>query len=70
MTSSASISSEMRIEPSWAVNPQPTVADSASPATSGAISRVLKYAEMKPVSGGGAERVQRRVAPAGRRRRR
>ena len=26
MTSRASISSEMRIEPSWAVNPQPTVA--------------------------------------------
>ncbi len=35
--------------PSWAVKPQPTVADRASPATSGAISRVLKYAEMKPV---------------------
>ena len=42
MTSSASISSEIRIAPSWAVKPQPTVADSASPATSGAISRVLK----------------------------
>jgi hypothetical protein len=35
--------------PSCAVNPHPTVAASASPATSGAISRVLKYAEMKPV---------------------
>ena len=42
ITSSASISSEIRIAPSCAVNPQPTVADSASPATSGAISRVLK----------------------------
>ena len=42
MTSSASISSEIRIAPSWAVNPQPTVADSASADTSGAISRVLK----------------------------
>ena len=42
MTSSASISSLMRIAPSWAVKPQPTVADSARPATSGAISRVLK----------------------------
>ena len=50
ITSSASISSEIRIAPSCAVKPQPTVAASASPATSGAISRVLKYAEMKPVS--------------------
>ncbi|CAM5738286.1 hypothetical protein SAFG77S_02957 [Streptomyces afghaniensis] len=45
MTSSASVSSLMRIAPSWAVKPAPTVAESASPATSGAISRVLKYAE-------------------------
>ena len=50
ITSRASISSEIRIAPSWAVKPQPTVADSARPATSGAISRVLKYAEMKPVN--------------------
>ena len=42
ITSRASISSEMRIAPSWAVKPQPTVAASARPATSGAISRVLK----------------------------
>ena len=51
MTSRASISSLIRMAPSWAVKPQPTVADSARPATSGAISRVLKYAEMKPVNG-------------------
>ena len=42
ITSSASTSSLMRIAPSWAVKPQPTVADSARPATSGEISRVLK----------------------------
>ena len=42
ITSRASISSVIRIAPSWAVKPQPTVADSARPATSGAISRVLK----------------------------
>ena len=42
ITSSASISSLIRIAPSWAVNPQPTVAARAMPATSGAISRVLK----------------------------
>ena len=48
ITSSASTSSEIRMAPSWAVNPQPTVAASAMPATSGAISRVLKYAETKP----------------------
>ena len=42
MTSSASTSSEMRIAPSCAVKPQPTVAASARPATSGAISRVLR----------------------------
>src|SRR5207302_1478633 len=51
LTSSASISSLMRIAPSCAVNPQPTVADSARPATSGAISRVLKNAEMNPLIG-------------------
>ena len=48
MTSRASISSLMRIAPSCAVKPQPTVADSARPATIGAISRVLKNAVMKP----------------------
>lgn len=42
ITSRASTSSEIRIAPSWAVNPQPTVAASARPATSGAISRVLR----------------------------
>ena len=42
ITSSASTSSEIRIAPSWAVNPQPTVAASAIPATRGEISRVLK----------------------------
>ncbi len=41
MTSSASISSEIRMAPSCAVKPAPTVADNASPATSGATSRVL-----------------------------
>ncbi len=50
MTSSASTSSLIRIAPSWAVKPQPTVAASARPATSGAISRVLKYAETNPVN--------------------
>ena len=50
MTSRASISSEMRMAPSCAVKPQPTVADSASEVTMGAISRVLTYAERKPVS--------------------
>ena len=49
MTSSASISSEIRMAPSCAVKPQPTVAESASAATSGAISRVLTYADRKPV---------------------
>ena len=48
ITSRASTSSEIRIAPSWAVKPQPTVAASAMPATSGAISRVLKYADTKP----------------------
>ena len=50
MTSRASISSLIRMAPIWAVKPQPTVADRASPAMSGAISRVLKYAERKPVN--------------------
>ena len=42
ITSRASTSSEIRIAPSCAVKPQPTVAASAMPATSGEISRVLK----------------------------
>ena len=42
ITSRASTSSEIRIAPSWAVKPQPTVAARAIAATSGAISRVLK----------------------------
>src|SRR3954447_10278558 len=50
ITSRASISSLIRMAPICAVNPQPTVADGASPATRGAISRVLKYAERKPVN--------------------
>ncbi len=41
ITSSASISSLIRIAPSCAVKPQPTVAASAMPAISGPISRVL-----------------------------
>ena len=41
----------IRIAPSWAVKPHPTVAASAMPATSGAISRVLKYADTKPENG-------------------
>lgn len=42
IASRASTSSLIRIAPSWAVKPAPTVAESARPATSGAISRVLK----------------------------
>ena len=61
MTSSASISSLMRMAPSWAVNPQPTVADSASPAWMGAISRVLKNAVMKPEYERDAQLVERGV---------
>jgi len=49
ITSSASISSLIRIAPSWAVAPAPMVAASATPAVSGAASRTLKYAEAKPV---------------------
>ena len=48
ITSSASTSSLIRIAPSWAVKPHPTVAASAMPATSGEISRVLKYADTNP----------------------
>ncbi len=42
IVSRASISSLIRIAPSWAVKPAPTVAIRALPATSGATSRVLK----------------------------
>ena len=49
--SSASTSSEMRIAPSCAVNPVPTLAASAMLATSGASSRVLIMAETSPDSG-------------------
>jgi hypothetical protein len=42
ITSRASTSSEIRIAPSWAVNPAPRVAVRAADATSGAMSRVLK----------------------------
>jgi hypothetical protein len=42
ITSRASTSSEIRMAPSCAVKPQPTVAASARPATIGEISRVLK----------------------------
>src|SRR5436190_23826673 len=50
MTSRASISSLIRIAPSRAVKPHPTVAASAIEATNGATSRVLKYAEMNAVN--------------------
>ena len=49
MTSSASISSLIRIAPSWAVAPAPMVAAMPTPAVSGAISRTLKKADAKPV---------------------
>ena len=39
MTSSASISSLIRMAPNWAVAPAPTVAASATPATMGAAMR-------------------------------
>ena len=48
ITSSASISSLIRIAPSCAVAPAPMVAARAMPAISGAISRTLKNAEAKP----------------------
>ena len=62
MTSRASISSLIRIAPICAVKPQPTVADSARPATSG---RDLAGVEVRREEAGerrGAELVQRRVA--------
>ena len=51
ITSRASTSSWIFIEPSCAVNRQPTWAPSARAAISGASSRVLALAEMKPVNG-------------------
>ena len=50
ITSSASISSEIRIAPISAVAPAPTVAASASPVTTGAVSRTLIIAARKPVN--------------------
>ncbi len=50
ITSSASISSEMRIAPSCAVAPAPMVAARAMPAVTGAMIRTLMYAETKPVN--------------------
>ncbi|SKW25069.1 Uncharacterised protein [Mycobacteroides abscessus subsp. massiliense] len=47
----ASISSAMRIEPSWAVNRQPACTANASEAINGASSRVFTSDEMKPVAG-------------------
>ncbi len=50
MTSSASISSEMRAAPSSAVNDVPTCAASATPAMSGVISRVFAQLLTRPVN--------------------
>src|SRR5437667_12552296 len=50
ITSSASISSEMRAAPSSAVNEVPTCAARATPATSGVISRVLAHEDTRPVN--------------------
>ena len=50
ITSRASISSLIRIAPSRAVYPHPTVAARAIAETSGATSRVLKYAEMNALN--------------------
>ncbi len=50
ITSSASISSETRIAPSWAVEPAPMVAASPIPAMVGAAIRTLMNAAKKPVS--------------------
>ncbi|CAG6919130.1 hypothetical protein PICSAR240_04404 [Mycobacterium avium subsp. paratuberculosis] len=50
MTSSASISSLMRIAPNCAVAPAPIVAASARPAVQGAIIRTFKNAERNPVN--------------------
>ena len=50
ITSSASISSLMRIEPNCAVAPAPIVAANATPAVAGAMNRTLRNAPRKPVS--------------------
>ena len=50
MTSSASISSEMRAAPSSAVNDVPTWAARATPATRGVISRVFAQEDTSPVN--------------------
>ena len=47
----ASISSAMRIDPSWAVKRQPACMAKASDAIRGASSRVLTNDETKPVAG-------------------
>ena len=49
ITSSASISSLIRMAPSCAVAPAPMVADSATAVVAGAISRTLKKADANPV---------------------
>ena len=51
MTSRASISSEIRMAPSWAVNRQPLWVANASAAAIGASSRVLTSEEMMPTAG-------------------
>ena len=50
MTSSASISSLIRMAPNWAVAPAPTVAANATPETMGAAMRVLASAAKNPVN--------------------
>ena len=50
MTSSASISSLMRIAPSCAVAPAPMVAANAMAAVNGVTSRVLTNADANPIS--------------------
>jgi len=50
MHSTASISSDTRIAPSWAVAPAPMVAASAIPAITGATTRTFRNADRKPVS--------------------
>ncbi|CAM5473893.1 hypothetical protein SBADM41S_08479 [Streptomyces badius] len=58
MASRASTSSLIRIAPSWAVKPAPTVADRASPATRGAISRGVEVGGDEPGEGRGADLVE------------
>ncbi len=50
MDSRASISSLIRMAPSWAVTPAPKVAARPIPATTGALMRTLMKAARKPVS--------------------